>query len=149
MKWSYTVRIDASMEAIYEYGFAPEHWFSFYPGFRWISRAAGDWPDEGSTVILHYSLLGTVTIQVRQTVVEHDHGRRIQLYEEALGGLWVDHPEFTFETEQNTTRVTITVDPTSKFLLARPLVFAVALLFARVTPRAMEGFKKQVEQRVA
>lgn len=149
MNWSYRFRIDTSVEAIYEYGFAPERWFSFYLGYRGIERVDGDWPAEDSRVILRYSLLGVWPIGVRQSVVEHELCQRIRLHEEALAGVWVDRPEFTFEGEQDTTVVTLTVNPTSRFLLLRPLVFVAALLFTRVTPRAMQRFKEQIEREAA
>jgi len=82
---------------------------------------------------------------MKQTVVDHQHGRRLRMYEEALSGLWIDHPEFKFDPDDGATNVTITVDPTSKLLLGRLLIFLLFWPFTVLTPRAMKRFKAMIE----
>ncbi len=84
-------------------------------------------------------------MQLKQTIVEHERGRRLRMYEEALSGLWIDHPLFEFDPEDGATNVTLTVDPTSKILLARLLLPLIFWPFTWLTPRAMKRFKAMIE----
>ncbi len=86
-----------------------------------------------------------MTAKIKQTIVEHERGHRVRIYEEALSGLWIDRPEFEFDPEDGATNVTITTDPTSKLLLGRLLIFLIFWPFTVLTPRAMKRFKAMVE----
>ncbi len=145
MKWTHRFRVDAPVEDIYEVGLAPDNWFTFFRAYRGLESVDPNWPEEGSTIIIRYAVLGPWTVQMKQTVVEHQHGRRLRMYEEALSGLWIDHPEFEFDPDDGATNVTITVDPTSKLLLGRLLIFLLFWPFTVLTPRAMKRFKAMIE----
>lgn len=146
MKWAHRFRIDAPVEAIYRSGLAPDKWFRFYRAYRGLVSADPNWPEEGSTIAVRYAVLGPWTVQVRQTVVEHERGRRLRMHEEALSGWWIDRPEFQFEPENGATRVTITVDPTSNALPGRLLLVPILWVSgALITPKAMRRFKLMVE----
>ena len=145
MKWTHRFRIDAPVEVIYEVGFAPDRWFSFYGAYRGLESVDPNWPQQGSTITIRYAVFGPWTIKLKQTVVEHERGRRIRMYEEALSGLWIDRPEFRFEPEDGATSVTLTVDPTSKVLLGRLLILLISLPFTVLTPRAMKRFRAMIE----
>jgi hypothetical protein len=67
------------------------------------------------------------------------------MYEEALSGLWIDHPQLEFDPEDGATNVTLTVDPTSKVLLARLLFPVIFWPFSWLTPIAMKRFWAMIE----
>jgi hypothetical protein len=108
MTWTHRFRIRAPVEAIYDVAFAPERWFSFFSAYRGLDHVDPSWPDVGSTIVVRYALLGPWTMRLRQTVVEHERGRRLALHEEALAGLWVDRPAFSFEPDDGATVHVIT-----------------------------------------
>ena len=82
---------------------------------------------------------------LKQTVTEHERGHHLRMHEEALSGLWIDRPEFVFEPENGATSVTLTVDPTSRWLVGRVLVWLIAQPFRLITPRAMQRFRAMIE----
>ena len=145
MKWTHQFRVDAPVEAIYEHGFAPDKWFTFFGAYRGLESVDPNWPEEGASIMVRYAVLGPWTVQMKQTVVEHERGHHIRMYEEALSGLWIDHPEFEFDPQDGATDVTLTVNPTSKALLGRILIFLIFWPFTLITPRAMKRFKAMVE----
>lgn len=145
MKWTHRFRINAPVEALYESGFAPDRWFSFYKAYRGLISVDDHWPEEGSSIVVRYALLGPWTVQVKQTVVEHQRGRLLRLREEALDGLWIDRIAFEFAPENGATAVTLRLDPTSRWLWGRPLVLLVWVLGAFMTPSAMKRFRAMVE----
>jgi len=145
VKWTHRFRIDAPVNRIYEVGLAPDNWFTFFRAYRGLESVDPNWPEEGSTIVVRYAVLGPWTVRLKQTVVEHEHGRRLRMYEEALSGLWIDHPEFEFDPQDGATNVSITVDPTSKLLLGRLLILLIFWPFTVLTPRAMKRFKAMVE----
>ena len=145
MKWTHRFRINAPVEALYENGFAPDRWFSFYKAYRGLDSVDGRWPEEGSSIVVRYAVLGPWTVQVKQTVVEHQRGRLLRLREEALGGLWIDRIAFEFALEDGATAVTLRLDPTSRWLWGRPLVLLVWVLGVFMTPPAMQRFRAMVE----
>ncbi len=147
MKWTHRFRVDAPVEAIYKAGLAPDNWFTFFRAYRGLESVDPNWPEEGSTIIVRFAVLGPWTVQLKQTIVEHERGRRLRMYEEALSGLWIDHPEFEFAPEDGATNVTLTVNPTSKVLLARLLLPLIFWPFTMLTPRAMKRFKALIESR--
>ncbi len=145
MRWTHRFRVNAPVERIYEIGLSPDKWFTFFRAYRGLVSADPNWPEEGSTIAIRYAVLGPWTVQLKQTIVEHEHGRRLRMCEEALSGLWIDYPEFEFDPEDGATNVTITVDPTSKLLLGRLLILLIFWPFTVLTPRAMKRFKAIVE----
>lgn len=145
MKWTHRFRVDAPVEAIYEIGLAPDNWFTFFRAYRGLESVDSNWPEEGSTIVLRFAVLGPWTVRLKQTIVEHERGRRLLIYEEALSGLWIDHPQLEFEQENGATTVTLTVDPTSKVFLARLLFPLIFWPFAWLTPLAMKRFKVLIE----
>ncbi len=145
MKWTHRFRINAPVEALYENGFAPDRWFSFYKAYRGLISVDDHWPEEGSSIVVRYALLGPWTVQVKQTVVEHQRGRLLRLREEALDGLWIDRIAFEFTPEDGATDVTLRLDPTSRWLWGRHLVLLVWVLGAFMTPSAMKRFRAMVE----
>ncbi len=145
MKWTHRFRVNAPVERIYEIGLAPDNWFTFFRAYRGLESVDPNWPEEGSTIVLRFALLGPWTVQLKQTIVQHEHGRRLRMYEEALSGLWIDHPQLEFDPEDGATNVTLTVDPTSKVLLARLLFPVIFWPFSWLTPIAMKRFKAMIE----
>ncbi len=145
MKWSHRFRVDAPIDAIYALGLAPDRWFSFFDAYRGLESVDPNWPEEGSTIVVRYAILGPWTMKLKQTVTKHEHGRRLRMHEEALSGLWIDRPEFVFEPEDGATSVTLTVDPTSRWLVGRVLVWLIAWPFRLITPRAMQRFRAMIE----
>ena len=145
MKWTHRFRVNAPVERIYEIGLAPDNWFTFFRAYRGLESVDPNWPEEGSTIVLRFALLGPWTVQLKQTIVQHEHGRRLRMYEEALSGLWIDHPQLEFDPEDGATNVTLTVDPTSKVLLARILFPVIFWPFSWLTPIAMKRFKAMIE----
>jgi len=120
---------------------------SFYPAYRGVVSADGHWPDIGSTIVLRYRLAGPVTMRLHQTVVQHDRGVSIEWEERGLGGFWIDHPRFDFDpSDDGSTIVTLTVKPTSRFLIARPLVWLISLPFTKLTAKAMKAFAASIER---
>ncbi len=145
MKWTHRFRVNAPVERIYEIGLAPDNWFTFFRAYRGLESVDPNWPEEGSAIVVRFALLGPWTVQLKQTIVQHEHGRRLRMYEEALSGLWIDHPQFEFDPEDGATNVTLTVDPTSKVLLARLLFPVIFWPFSWLTPLAMRRFKAMIE----
>lgn len=145
MRWHHSFPIAATPDDVYRFGFAADRWFTFYPGYQGVEAVDADWPAEGSSLVVRFGMAGPLAVRLRQRVVRHDHGRLIRMHEEAMGGFWVDRPEFRLEPRGDGTRVQLTVDPTSRFLLARPLIFAIALPFMLITPRAMRRFAAMIE----
>lgn len=145
MKWTHRFRVNAPVERIYEIGLAPDNWFTFFRAYRGLESVDPNWPEEGSTIVLRFALLGPWTVQLKQTIVQHEHGWRLRMYEEALSGLWIDHPQLEFDPEDGATNVTLTVDPTSKVLLARLLFPVIFWPFSWLTPIAMKRFKAMIE----
>jgi hypothetical protein len=145
MRWTYRFRIQAPLDTIYQVGFAPDKWFTFYPGYRGRESVDTDWPAEGSSILIRYAILGPWSLRLKQTIVEHEQGHRLRMHEEALSGWWIDTPEFTFEPQGDSTEVTLSVDPTSKWLLGRVLIWLIFWPFTLITPRAMKRFKAMIE----
>jgi hypothetical protein len=145
MKWSYQFWVDAPVETIYEAGFAPERWFTFFKTYRGLESVDPNWLEPGSSIAFRFAVAGPWTVLVKQTVVEHERGRRIRLHEEALSGLYVDDVEFSFQSEDGVTAVTITGQQTSNILLGRVLVFLMYPLNWLSTPRAMRRLKTMIE----
>jgi hypothetical protein len=80
-------------------------------------------------------------------VVEHERGVFIRFHEEGLGGLWMDRPRFDFRPNADgSITVTLTVSPTSRFRLLKPLIWLVSLPFTKLTPRAMAAFAAMIEE---
>ncbi len=145
--WTHRFRVDAGVDEIYERGLAADRWFAFYPAYRGIDAVDDNWPQTGSTIVLRYSLAGPLTMRLRQTVVRHEREVFIEWDEQGLGGFWMDRPRFDFEAnEDGSTMVTLTVRPTSRFLVARPLIWLISLPFAKLTPKAMKTFAASIEQ---
>jgi len=147
LKWTHRFRVAADVDAIYSRGLAPEHWFTFYPAYRALVSVDGPWPEIGSKIILKYGLAGPLTMKLHQTVAKHEQGVSIEWEECGLGGFWIDHPRFDFEpSADGSTMVTLTVEPTSRFRIARPLVWLISLPFTKLTPKAMKSFAASIEQ---
>ena len=145
MKWTYRLRVDAPIDAIYQAGFAPDKWFTFFKTYRGLESVDPNWLEPGSSIIFRFAVFGPWTVRVKQTVVEHQRGRRLRIHEEALSGLWIDDVEFSFQPKEGATTVQITGNQTSKFLPARSLIFLMYPLNWLSTPRAMKRFKAMVE----
>lgn len=146
MKWTHRFHINASIEALYENGFAPDRWFTFYKAYRGLVSVDDHWPEEGSSIVVRYAVLGPWTVQMKQTVVEHQRGRLLRLREEALGGFWIDRIAFEFTPENGATNITLRLDPTSRWLWGMPLVLLIWVLGAFMTPPAMQRFRAMVER---
>lgn len=79
----------------------------------------------------------------RQQVAAHDGEGRVSLEEQALGGLWRDRPRVQVVFRGGGGRCVLTVQPTSRWVVARPLVwvaspgFVVAMLNVRRRMRWM------------
>jgi hypothetical protein len=144
LKWSHHFGVNASVDAIYEKGFSPQHWFSFFKQYRGLQSIDGNWPEEGSSVVVRFAL-GPWTVAVRNTIVEHERGKRLHLREEALAGLWIDRVEFILQPRESGMDITLTTHPTTQRWWAWPGVLLVWLWGARETPRAMQRFKSLVE----
>lgn len=135
MVWTYTFRVEATVDRFYEQVFDPQRWFSFDPGYRGLDEADDHWPDVGSTIVVRYSVFPGTALRLRQRVVAHTQGVEIEMDEEALGGLWQDHPRISFEPEGEATNVTLTVDSTSRFRAARPVIALMGRGFDRMVPK--------------
>ena len=146
MIWSHTFTVRARVDRIYRCGLTPDRWFTFYPAYAGLLRVEGNWPEVGSVIYVRYRLLGPWTTTLRQEVVDHECGTHLELDEQALRGLWIDHPRFEFaEQADGSTEVTLTVRPDSAYRWARPVVWLVAQPFRWLTPRAMEALASMVE----
>lgn len=145
MKWSYQFWVDAPVEAIYEAGFAPERWFTFFKTYRGLESVDARWPQEGSSIEFRFAVVGPWTVRVKQTVIKHDRGRRLFLHEEALSGLWIDDVDFSFQVKDGGTMLFIRGNQTSNFLPARLVVMLMYPLNWLSTPRAMRRFKTMIE----
>ncbi len=89
-------------------------------------------------------------MRIRQTVTAHDPERLLQMEESALGGLWIDHPSLAFESmPDGSVNVTLKVRPTTRFALAKPLIWLVSLPFGQITPKAMSAFASMIEEAAA
>ncbi len=122
MRSTFRFRVEAPVEVIYKTFFVPERWFTFFYAYRGLESVDSNWPEQGSSIVVRSAALSPWAIRLRQTIVEHERGRRICIREEALSGLWIDNVEFHFDPEDGATNVTLVTDQTSKFLLGR-LVF--------------------------
>ena len=122
MKYTYRFRVEAPVQAVYEVLSAADRWLSFIP---WIYRGLGsadpNWPEEGSSIVVRFGL-GRWTAPFKETVVEHEPGRRFCPHEEAFSGLYIDKVDVTFEAENGVTKVTMMRDITSKFAPIRLLI---------------------------
>jgi hypothetical protein len=116
----------------------PEKWFSFYPGYQGLEAVEGEWPHTGSVLTLRYGLSRMCSIRLRQAVVVHRANQYLELHEEALRGVWIDRPSFTFESRGQMTVITVTLRPSTRMAPLMPAVWLVAWLFGFVTPYAME-----------
>ena len=145
MKWTYHLQVDAPIDAICQVGFAPDRWFTFFKAYRGLESVAPNWLDPGSSIVFRFAVIGPWTVRVKQTVVEHERGRRLRIHEEALSGLWIDDVEFSFQPEDGVTAVKITGNQTSRLLPARLLILLMYPLNWLSTPRAMKRFKAIVE----
>ncbi len=146
MEWTHQFRVKATMDEIYSRGFAADKWFSFYPEYRGVHSVDSHWLDPGSTIVVRYELVPRKTILLSQTVIQHDRGRRIQFFEEGLGGLWNDWPQFDFSPQSDgSVEVTLTVTPTSRFPVALPIIWLISQPFTKLTPKAMQAFASMIE----
>ena len=145
MKWRWRFRIVAPVEAIYEVGFAPDNWMKFFKAHRGMESVDQNWPVQGSKLTLRYAVAGPWVTQMKHTVVEHERGRRVRIYEELLSGWWIDDIEFRFDPGDGVTEVTVVSNPTSKVLLVRPLLLLFWPIGALMTIQAMKRFKAIVE----
>jgi len=149
-EWSHQFRVNATIGDIYEYGLSPQRWFSFYPAYGGVDTVDDDWPSEGTSIVVWYKLAGPARMRIRQTVTAHDPERLLQMEESALGGLWIDHPSLAFESmPDGSVNVTLKVRPTTRFALAKPLIWLVSLPFGQITPKAMSAFASMVEEAAA
>ena len=150
MVWSHSFIVRASIDDIYLYGFAPNHWFSFYPSYAGLDGVEGAWPDDvGSAIRVRYKLAAGRTMTLRQEVVAHERGSFIELDERSLKDLWIDSPRFDFSAQEDgSTKVTLTVSPDTAYTLARPLIWLVSQPFKYITPRAMKSFASAIEQAI-
>ncbi len=102
---TYRFRVEATPETIYSAALAADRWFTFMPGYRGLEAADPDWPAAGASITIR---LGAV--RVTQTVVAHEHGRRLRMREETRPRLWTDDVELRMDPEDGGTNVTITTN---------------------------------------
>ena len=79
MKWTHRFRINAPVEALYENGFAPDRWFTFYKAYRGLESVDDHWPEEGSSIVVRYALLGPWTVRMKQTAPEINHSIQLTI----------------------------------------------------------------------
>src|SRR5581483_8295871 len=147
MRWTYVLDVDASVDQIYE-AITPETWMTFYmPGmYRGVEYVDASWPAEGSTIVLRYAL-GPLSFRMRQEVTLHEAGRRIELEERLLRGLWRDSNRIELTTGARGTRIVVVSDQTSGVSLLRWLGPLRWLLNWMDLPPALKRFKAMVESR--
>jgi hypothetical protein len=145
MKWHSRTRIEAPVAVVEEQLFAPKMWMTYFRAYRGLAWVDRNWPEQGSSIITRYSVLGPIQVAVKHTIVEREHGHRVRLREEALSGVWIDNVEWLLGTEDNATDLTITTDQTSNFLPVRPLIMALWPLNYLVSLRAIRRLKAVIE----
>jgi hypothetical protein len=145
MKMTYTVEVNAPVEAIYETVLQPENWFSFYPGHQGLEAVEGDWPCPGSAIVLRYGFSRKCSIRLRQAVVLHRPNKYIELHENALRGTWIDRPAFSFEPRGRKTFITVTLRPSTRLLPLLPMIWLIGWLFSFLMPRARERLRAAIE----
>ena len=134
MKSTLRFRVEAPVEAIYAKAFAPDKWMRFFKGYRALESVDPNWPEQGSSIT-----------QMKQTIVDHEHGRRLRIHEELLSGWWIDDIEMRFDSENGVTNVTVISNPTSKILLVKPLLLLMWPFGVLMTRSAMKRFKAMIE----
>ena len=82
---------------------------------------------------------------MKHTIVDHEHGRSLRIYEELLSGWWIDDIEFRFDSEDGVTNVTVISNPTSKILPVKPLSLLFWPFGVLMTRLAMKRFKAVIE----
>ena len=145
MKSTCRFRVEAPVEAIYAEVFAPDKWMRFFKGYRALESADPSWPDQGSSITLRYAVVGPWVTQMKQTIVDHEHGRSLRIHEELFSGWWIDDIEMRFDRENGVTNVTVISNPTSKFLLMKPLLLLMWPFGVVMTRSAMKRFKAMIE----
>ena len=114
-------KVEAPIESIYRNMLSAERWLSFVPGYHGLESGDANWPNEGSSIVIRFSL-GPWTALFKDTVVEHERGRRFLIHEEAWSGRYIDDVEVSFEAEDGTTKITFIRHVTSKSMLVRILI---------------------------
>jgi hypothetical protein len=145
LRRTYQFEVNASVEEIYSTVLQPNNWFSFYPGYQGLESVDGDWPAKDSAIVVRYGPSAHLRIQLRQVVTSHETGRRINLHEEAIRGLWIDTPCLEFEPKVKSTLVSLTIQPSSRILLAFPVASILGLLFGLALPGAARRFEAIAE----
>jgi hypothetical protein len=145
LRRSYQFEVNATVKEIYSTALSPDKWFSFFPGYQGLESVEGNWPAQDSAIVVRYGASARVALRLRQVVTSHEPGRRINLHEEALRGLWIDKPRLEFEPKAKSTLVSLTIQPSSRFLLASPVVWILGCLFGLVTRIAARRFKAFAE----
>lgn len=147
MKWTYEFKVNASVESIYRSALTADRWFTFDKRYRGLESADESWPQVLSTIVIRLAVLGPLTVRLRQTVVEHEHGRLLRIHEEALAGLWIDDFQLRLEGGAQGARATITTEATSRKILLRPLVPLISWVLNWLTvPQSVRNFKAMVER---
>ena len=91
-------------------------------------------------------MVGPWVTQMKQTIVDHEHGRSLRIHEELLSGWYIDDIEFRFDSENGVTNVTVISNPTSKILLVKPLLLMMWPFGVLMTRLAMKRFKAMIER---
>ena len=133
MKYTYRFRVEAPVEGVYEI-LSPDRWLSFVPFYRGLESADPNWPAEGSSIVVRFGL-GRWTAPFKETVVEHEPGRRFCPHEEAFSGFFIDKVDVTFEGDNGVTNVTMMRDVTSKFAPIRLLILLMYPMSRWLMPR--------------
>lgn len=145
MKSKHRLRVNAPVDTIYQAGLLPSKWLTFHKDYRDLEAVSGDWPEEGSSLVIRFHALGPWVISVKQTALEHVRGQRLKIYQEALGGLYIDTIEVLFEAADASVLLTVIENQTSRMLLARPLVALIWPLSYLDMRRALKRLKALVE----
>ena len=145
MRWTYVLDVDASVDQIYE-AITPETWMTFYlpEMYRGVEHVDDGWPAAGSSIVLRYGL-GPLCFRMRQEITLHESGRRIELEERFLRGLWRDSNCIEIEPGESGTRIVVVSDQTSGLSLLRWLGPLRWLFNWLDLPPALRRFKAMVE----
>ena len=148
MKYTYRFRVEAPVEAIYENVLSAERWLSFVPGYEGLESGDPNWPNTGSSIVVRFRY-GPWAPRFKETVVEHEPGRRFCPHEEAFSGFFIDKVDVTFEGDNGVTNVTMMRDVTSKFAPIRLLMLLLFPISRWLMPRLVIRRVKAIIERKA
>lgn len=74
MEWTHRFRVKAPVEMVYQKGFVPETWFSFFNAYRGLESVDQSLPQSGASIVIRYPVAGRWEVHIRNTVVQHEWG---------------------------------------------------------------------------